>query len=121
MQNKPTLVVGASPNPDRYAFKATVMLQRYNHSVVAFGQRTGIINNTPITQEWPGNTLFNTVTLYLNPTLQKSYYDLIVGLRPERVIFNPGTENSEFYHILNQHNIQVVEACTLVMLSTNQY
>jgi predicted CoA-binding protein len=121
MQNKPTLVVGASPNPDRYAFKATVMLQRYNHTVVAFGPRKGTINNIPITQEWPGNVLFNTVTLYLNPTLQKNYYYLITALKPNRVIFNPGTENPEFYEILKQHNIQVVNACTLVMLATNQY
>lgn len=121
MQNKPTLVLGVSPNPDRYAFKATAMLHQNNYTVIAYGNRKGQIKDIEITQEWPANADIHTVTLYLNPTLQKAYYQLIIDLKPNRVIFNPGTENPEFYDLLNQHNIEVVDACTLVMLSTKQY
>ena len=60
-------------------------------------------------------------TLYLNPERQKDYYNYIVSLKPERVIFNPGTENPELYQILRENNIDFEAACTLVLLSTNQY
>jgi hypothetical protein len=61
------------------------------------------------------------VTLYLNPLNQKEYYDYIVSLKPKRIIFNPGTENEELYQIAKKNNIQTMEACTLVLLSTGQY
>jgi hypothetical protein len=61
------------------------------------------------------------VTLYLNPKRQVAFYNYIVSLKPKRVLFNPGTENLEFYTILNKNNIEYEEVCTLVLLSTNQY
>ena len=63
----------------------------------------------------------HTVTLYLNPKHQKEYYEYVVSLKPKRVIFNPGTENPEFYKILNENDIDYEIACSLVLLSTNQY
>ena len=63
----------------------------------------------------------DTVTLYLNPKAQQDYYDYILSLKPRRVIFNPGTENSEFRKLAEAHGIQCEEACTLVLLNTNQY
>jgi predicted CoA-binding protein len=62
----------------------------------------------------------DTVTLYLNPTRQRDYYNYIVEAKPKRVIFNPGTENPEFYQ-LKLNDIKVEVACTLVLLTTNQY
>lgn len=118
---KRTLVVGATPNPDRYAYMATEMLSAYGHEVVAFGIRKGSIGLTPIVNEWPGNETFDTVTLYLNPGMQASYEPLILALKPKRVIFNPGTENTLFAKMLTQAGILPVEACTLVMLRTQQY
>ena len=63
----------------------------------------------------------DTVTLYLNAQNQKQYYDYILSLKPKRIIFNPGTENPELYKLAKENNIQVMEACTLVLLSTGQY
>ncbi|MEH6407495.1 MAG: CoA-binding protein, partial [Leeuwenhoekiella sp.] len=63
----------------------------------------------------------DTVTLYLNPQRQEEYYDYIISLNPKRVIFNPGTENPEFYTKLREKKISFENACTLVLLSTNQY
>jgi predicted CoA-binding protein len=63
----------------------------------------------------------DTVTLYLNPTHQREYYDYILSLKPKRIIFNPGTENDELAGMAEQQHIQTIEACTLVMLSTGQY
>jgi len=69
-------------------------------------------------KEWQG---VDTVTLYLNPTHQKQYYDYIVSLKPRRIIFNPGAENDELSDLAIKNGIKPIEACTLVLLSTNQY
>jgi hypothetical protein len=42
-------------------------------------------------------------------------------LKPKRIIFNPGAENDELASMAAKKGIQPVEACTLVMLATNQY
>jgi hypothetical protein len=63
----------------------------------------------------------DTVTLYVGPQHQESYYDYVIGLKPKRVIFNPGTENTEFQILLKKNGIDYEEACTLVMLGTGQY
>jgi hypothetical protein len=59
--------------------------------------------------------------LYLNPKRQQAYYEYIIDLKPARIIFNPGTENPEFYKRLEAASIDYEAACTLVLLSTNQY
>jgi predicted CoA-binding protein len=121
MKNKKTLVLGASTKPDRYAFKAIEMLVNKGHSVVAIGQNTGEVAGISIkTKNIPLKNI-DTVTLYLNPTRQKDYYNYIVSTQPKRVVFNPGTENPEFYQLLKLNNIKVEVACTLVLLTTNQY
>jgi len=118
---KKTLIIGASPNSDRYAFKATEMLTEYYHPVYAFGLKAGKINDVDIQTNWPITNDFDTVTLYVGPQNQGDYMDKIIALKPKRVIFNPGTENKEFEELLTKNNIEAKEACTLVMLRTNQY
>lgn len=119
--SKKTLVMGASSNPERYAYKAIKMLQRFGHPVVAVGKKEDEVDGLRIEKQQIPFENVNTVTLYLNPMNQKQYYDYIIGLKPKRVIFNPGTENPELYTLLRQNEIEIEVACTLVMLSTNQY
>lgn len=119
--NKKTLVMGASTDPGRYAYKAIKMLQRYGHPVVAIGKKEDDLEGTKIEKNHVAFEDVDTVTLYLNPMNQKQYYDYIIALKPERVIFNPGTENPELYALLRENGIDIEVACTLVMLSTNQY
>ncbi|SHI60535.1 CoA-binding protein [Algibacter luteus] len=119
--NKPTLVLGASLKPNRYSYYAIQRLVANNIEVKALGMRTGEVSGITIeTEKLPFENI-DTVTLYLNPKRQKEYYDYILALNPRRVIFNPGTENPEFYKILKENNIEFEAACTLVLLSTNQY
>lgn len=119
--SKKTLVLGASLKPNRYSHYAIQRLVTNNHDVVAFGLKSGEVSGISIdTQMLPYDNL-NTVTLYVNPENQKAYYDYIINLKPKRVIFNPGTENPEFYALLRKNNIDFEVACTLVLLSTNQY
>jgi len=119
--NKKTLVLGASLKPDRYSNYAIQRLVSNKKDVVAFGLRRGEVSGVMIDTDLLPYENLHTVTLYLNPKRQQDYYDYIVSLKPKRVIFNPGTENPEFYTILKAHNIAFEVACTLVLLSTNQY
>jgi len=116
-----TLIIGASNKPQRYAYKALDLLQKNHHKVFAIGRRHMTVNGIEVHTDQPDFKEIHTVTLYLNPKNQQDYYDYIIKLNPKRVIFNPGTENPEFYPKLKANNIKIEEACTLVLLSTNQY
>nr|WP_295869937.1 CoA-binding protein [uncultured Chitinophaga sp.] len=118
---KLTVVLGASPNPERYSYLAVNRLTAHGHPVVAIGKRAATIGEVPVITAHPPLENVDTVTLYMNPLLQKEYYDYILQLRPRRIIFNPGTENDELEELARQHDIKPQEACTLVLLSTGQY
>jgi len=119
--SKKTLVIGASLKTTRYSNIAINKLVAYKHDVLAIGLRAGQVAGVGIDTELLPYQFVDTVTLYINPSRQSAYVDYIVGLKPKRVIFNPGTENPEFYRILEKNDIAFEEACTLVLLSTNQY
>ncbi len=119
--NKKTVVLGASPNTSRYSYLAVSRLLANGHDVIPVGKRKGKINSADILTQAPQVKDVDTITLYLNAQNQKQYYDYILGLHPKRIIFNPGAENEELASLAKLKNIQPVEACTLVLLSTNQY
>lgn len=118
---KKTLVLGASENPARYANIAIKRLTSNKVPTLALGLKRGEVAGVKIETEKVPFEDVHTVTLYLGPQRQEEYYDYIVSLKPERVVFNPGTENPVLYSILKEHKIEVEVACTLVMLSTKQY
>jgi hypothetical protein len=119
--SKKTLVLGATPNPARYAYAAVQRLRRHNHEVVAVGNRPGAIDDVAIQTQTEPLENIDTITLYLNPTNQKPYYDYILSLKPKRIIFNPGTENPELVQLARENGIEVEIGCTLVMLSIGNY
>jgi predicted CoA-binding protein len=121
MEDKKTLVIGASEKASRYSNMAVHLLNDNSHSVYAYGLRKGVIGDLEIKTDWPENEKFNTVTMYISPRNQVAYYDRIVALKPKRVIFNPGTENPALIAILLDNNIEVVENCTLVMINSGIY
>lgn len=118
---KKTLVIGASTNPSRYSYKAIKKLTFYGHPVMAIGNKEGEVSGIKFTKEKVFFENIDTITLYLNENNQKNYYDYILELKPNRVIFNPGTENVELQNLLTKHHIDFEEACTLVLLSIGQY
>jgi uncharacterized protein len=121
MTSKKTLVLGASDNPSRYSYLAVQRLRNHGHPVVAVGRKITRVADVTVETEKKGFEEVDTVTLYLNPQHQQEYYNYILSLKPNRIIFNPGTENDELVHLAQQKGIHTIEACTLVMLSTNQY
>lgn len=119
--NKKTLILGASANPERYSFLALNRLLNAGHEVVAIGKTKTVINGVPINTEQKPYSGIHTVTLYLNPDHQKEYYQYILSLHPKRIIFNPGAENEELQSLAQEKGIETMNACTLVLLSTGQY
>ena len=116
-----TLVVGASPNPQRFSNKAVRLLKRYNHDVVPLGIRDGIIDGLKILKGKPEIPDIHTITMYIGPARQPEYYDYLLSLNPERIIFNPGTENTEFIGKAESKGIETVQNCTLVMLNSDLF
>lgn len=116
-----TLIIGASKNPERYSYLAAEKLLRYGHEIELIGKRQEEIFGRTIDTEKKDFEDIDTVTLYLSEKFQQEYYEYIISLNPRRVIFNPGTENPEFENLLFKNNINVQEACTLVLLGTGQY
>jgi predicted CoA-binding protein len=120
-ENKKTLVMGASSNPERYSYLAIKSLLSHGHHVEGIGRKNEEVLGVQVHKEPQQFDHIHTVTLYLNPNNQRPYYDYIITLKPQRIIFNPGTENAEFQSIAQSAGIQTIAACTLVMLSTGQY
>ncbi len=118
---KKTLVIGASDNPERYSYMALHRLQQHGHPVVAIGRNAQTVLGVPVATTQEAFKEIDTVTLYVSPAHQKEYYQYILGLHPQRIIFNPGAENEELLQLAKAKGIQTMEACTLVLLSTGQY
>ena len=120
-ENKKTLVIGGSANPDRFSNKAIRKLRKYGFPVVSIGLREAIVEDVKIEKEKPDYTDIHTVTLYIGKARQPEYYKYLINLKPRRVIFNPGTENDEFSKLLNANGIETIEFCTLIMLDRNTF
>lgn len=120
---KKTVIIGATPNPARYAYLAAEMLSQYDHELVPVGIKEGEVKGKKILdiRKRPPITDVDTVTLYISPAHQPEWYDYILGLNPKRIIFNPGTENPEFEKLASEQGIEATEACTLVLLRSHQF
>lgn len=117
-----TLVLGASLNPGKYSNKAVLSLVNNGFEVEAIGNKTGRIYGVNIlksVQEVPDK--IDTISLYLNAKNQENYIADLLKLKPRRIIFNPGTENIKFAKLAESKGVEIIEGCTLVMLSLKQY
>jgi len=121
MADKKTIVLGATPDPGRYAYLAANRLVKSGHSIVNVGIKTGEVAGVPIEKPEIIHTDIDTITLYIGPQNQPPLYDYILNTHPKRIIFNPGTENSELSKMANEKGIETENACTLVLLSIGQY
>lgn len=116
-----TLVIGASPNPLRYSHKAIKQLRAHDIETIAIGKRETIIEDVEVIKGKPDINNLHTVTLYVGPQNQEDYIDYIIRLKPQRIIFNPGTFNHELIEKAQNAGIKTVEDCTLIMLASNSY
>ena len=121
MTDKKTLVLGATPDTSRYANLAANRLVRSGHSIVNVGLKSGEVAGVTIEKPEQIHTDIDTITLYVGPQHQPPLYDYIISTHPKRIIFNPGTENSELKRMAKDAGIDTEYACTLVLLSTGQF
>lgn len=121
VSNYKTLVLGASLKPERYSYRAVVQLIKNNIQVIPMGLVEGQFDSISIVKPFEHLNDIHSVSIYLTPHRQQEYYDYLIELKPQRIIFNPGTENPEFAQLLEASGIYWENACTLVLLSTNQY
>lgn len=121
MEKDKTLVLGASEEPSRYSNMAIRMLRKHRYAVVAIGRKAGQVEDVIIETGTPHREDIDTVTLYMNPMHQRPLLEWIISLKPRRIIYNPGTENPELQALASAKQIENLEACTLVMLSTGAY
>ncbi|HPI80594.1 MAG: CoA-binding protein [Cyclobacteriaceae bacterium] len=120
---KKTVIVGATTNTGRYAYLAATMLREHGHPIVPIGIKKGEVMGETILdiRQKPPIKGVDTITLYIGPQHQEEWYDYLIGLKPKRIIFNPGTENPAFEKKANEAGIETEEACTLVLLRTHQF
>jgi hypothetical protein len=121
--NKKTVIIGATTNPTRYAYFAAERLTTAGHEIVPMGIKKGEVFGEEILdiRQSPKVADVDTVTLYLGPQHQPEYYAYLIGLKPKRIIFNPGTENPELVKKAQAAGIETEYACTLVMLGSGEY
>ncbi|MFY0598563.1 MAG: CoA-binding protein [Cyclobacteriaceae bacterium] len=121
--SKKTVIMGASPNTQRYAYVAAQRLLENQHEIVPIGIKKGNVFGTNILnlREKPSVENVDTVTMYIGTANQEEWLEYILSLKPKRIIFNPGTENLAFTQRASEQGIQTLEACTLVMLSVGNY
>jgi predicted CoA-binding protein len=118
---KKTVVIGASPNPERYSYKAIHALVQHGYDTIGLGFKQGTVAGINILQKSPTGLIADTITLYVGPANQHAWLQAILELSPRRVIFNPGTENPIIEDLLISKGVVVEHACTLVLLASNQY
>ena len=121
---KKTIVWGTSLKSHRYSNMAVKSLLYRDIETLAFGLNEGSIDTVQVqTDPEYFRTIpdIHSISLYVSPPYQKEYVPIWLELKPERILFNPGTENPGLYASLQKVGIQVEEACTLVLLSTGQY
>lgn len=121
MSDKKTLILGATPNSGRYAYLAAHRLVSHGNTIVNVGLKSGEVAGVPIEKPEKIYNDIDTITLYVGPQNQPPLYDYILATKPKRIIFNPGTENSELKKLANEKGIETEYACTLVLLSIGQY
>lgn len=120
--NKNVAILGASPKEDRYAHLCQKLLDEKGFEVFPIN---------PVYEQINGKKCYkslldikedvDTITVYMNPDRFDKIYDEVIRKKPLRIIFNPGSESDEIKKKLLLKKIEVIEACTLVMLKTGQF
>lgn len=116
------VVLGASEKPERHSNMAVRMLLEHGHEVIPVNPRARLIAGllaVPDLSSVQGH--IDTLSVYVSAGISSSLRDKIVDLGPDRVIFNPGAENAELQEILGRHGLKTEQACTLVLLRTDQF
>jgi predicted CoA-binding protein len=115
-------VLGASPKPDRYAYRAMEMLRSYGHRPIPVNPAfTEILGEVCYPKISDAPQPLDTITLYLGKQRSDPLIAEILEAKPRRIIMNPGAENEDLAEKAREAGIEVVEGCTLVMLQVGNF
>lgn len=115
-------VLGASPKPDRFSFKAVRMLKEHGYKPIPVHPAGHTVDGVSGVKSLDDiKEPIDTLTMYVNSKISDGQTEQILRLQLRRVIFNPGAENEELAAKLEDAGIEVVRHCTLVMLIEGLY
>jgi len=116
------VILGASPKPARFAYKALLKLQQAGHEVLPVHPKAEEIEGLKVYSKLSDiEKQIDTLTLYVGPARMTDHVDEVCALKPRRVIFNPGTESDDIQNAFEKAGIECVCDCTLVMLDQNRF
>ncbi|MCK5806108.1 MAG: CoA-binding protein [Lentisphaeria bacterium] len=116
------VVLGASPKPERYSNQAVRLLLEKGHRVIPVHPAVDKIESLPVVRNLAEvETTVDTVTIYVSAAISSGLQNELLRLAPQRVLFNPGAENPSLQDALRERGVRVQEACTLVLLKTDQF
>jgi predicted CoA-binding protein len=118
-------VLGASSDSSRYAYKAMEMLAEYGHKAIPVHPRESEVLGKKViptlTELATSGEKVDTITVYVNSAISEKFEKDFIAVKPRRVIFNPGAESPKLASALQKAGIEVENACTLVLLRTDQF
>lgn len=122
MHDHVVVILGASHKPERFAHRAQLLLMEYGYHVIPVHPKLENINGLAVKHHLSNIVqVVDTLTLYLGCERSQHLINDILVLKPERVIFNPGTECVALQNALYENNISFVHDCTLVMLEQGRF
>ena len=116
------VVLGASDNPERFSNQAVHMLQDKGHTVFPVHPKLDVIDGISVFSsltEIPKP--IDTISLYLSKANSDRIAEDIVACNFRRLMVNPGAENPALEEQLQAKGVEIVRACTLVMLGSGQF
>ena len=115
-------VLGASDEPERYSYKAVHLLEEKGHTAFPVNPKLKALEGWKVyasLKDLPEPV--HTLSVYVSPKISSQLGAEILRLKPRRIIFNPGAENPELAALASAQGIRTLDACTLVLLRTNQF
>jgi uncharacterized protein len=115
-------VLGASNKPDRYSYKAVMLLRAKGHVPFPVHPSLPAIEGLPVHASLRDiSAPIDTISVYLSARNQDPIVEHILQSGARRVIFNPGAENPALSARLKDAGIEAENVCTLVLLNTGQF
>ncbi len=120
--NQTVAILGATPDRSKFAYRAMEKLEGYGHKVILVNPEYQEIEGRPVLPSLSQiKEPVESLTLYVGPQRLEPLVNEILDLRPQRVIFNPGTESQALIKALENARIHYLRACTLIMLDSGQF
>jgi hypothetical protein len=120
--NQRVVVLGASNKADKYSNKAFRLLREQGHDAVPVNRGIEEIEGVAVLKDISEVTgHVDTLTMYVNASVSSAASEAIIKLKPDRVIFNPGSNNAVLQEQLTAAEIPWESACTLVLLKSGQF